>query len=142
MSATALIDRLERVKSTGPGRWLALCPAHQDKNPSLSIRETEDGTVLVKCFAGCGVADVVAAVGLELRDLFPSDNGTFRKALKPRERWIPRDVLHAVAAEALVVIMAAQQLKTGAPLQPEDLERLETAESRLRAAAGEVGCYG
>lgn len=143
MSATALIDRLDKVKKTGPDRWIARCPSHDDNGPSLAIRETEDGTVLVKCFAGCGAADVVAAVGLELKDLFPETNReTFRKSLQPRERWIPRDVLHTVASEALVVVIAVQNLKAGKCLHHEDVARLETAASRLRAAAAEVGCYG
>lgn len=71
MSVTQLLDRLEGVRATGGGRWLANCPAHADKRPSLNIRETDNGTVLVKCFADCGVEAVVQAVGLELRDLFP-----------------------------------------------------------------------
>jgi protein tyrosine phosphatase len=49
---------------------MACCPAHNDKNPSLSIKETKDGDVLLHCFAGCGVDDVVAALGLEMSDLF------------------------------------------------------------------------
>ncbi len=141
MSVDTLLDRLDKVKQSGPGRWMARCPAHDDNGPSLAIRETEDGTVLVKCFAGCGAADVVASVGLELKDLFPANN-TFRKSLKPRERWIPRDALKAVASEALIVVIAVQKLKAGECLHPDDVERLETAASRLRAAAGEVGCYG
>jgi len=71
MTAEVLLSRLEQVKQTGKDRWLARCPAHPDKHPSLNIRETPDGKVLIKCFTGCGAADVVAAVGLELSDLFP-----------------------------------------------------------------------
>ena len=71
MSADALISKLDKVKRTGNDRWQARCPAHDDKGPSLSIRETEDGRVLVHCFAGCSVPEIVQAVGLELSDLFP-----------------------------------------------------------------------
>jgi len=49
---------------------MACCPAHTDKNPSLSIKETQDGDVLLHCFSGCGVDDVLAALGLEMSDLF------------------------------------------------------------------------
>ena len=39
MSAAArLLDRLTGVKQTAPGRWIAKCPAHEDRSPSLSIR--------------------------------------------------------------------------------------------------------
>jgi len=65
-AASRLLNRLDRVHETGPGRWLACCPSHEDGTPSLSIRVLDDGTVLLHCFAGCSAADVVAAVGLEL----------------------------------------------------------------------------
>ena len=71
MSVASLLDRLQGVRNTGPNRWIARCPAHDDRSPSLSVKEAEEGTVLVKCWAGCGAADVVAAAGLQLRDLFP-----------------------------------------------------------------------
>lgn len=44
--------------------YLATCPAHNDKTPSLSIRES-DGTILLKCFAGCSYEDIKLAAGLE-----------------------------------------------------------------------------
>ena len=53
-----LLDRLDGARKTGSGRWLAKCPAHEDRSPSLSVRELEGGTLLVKCFGGCGAADV------------------------------------------------------------------------------------
>jgi putative DNA primase/helicase len=49
--------------------WMACCPAHHDKTPSLSIREGVDSTLLVHCFAGCGQALVIAA--LRDRGLWP-----------------------------------------------------------------------
>ncbi|MCI0654836.1 MAG: hypothetical protein L0Y39_10215 [Methylococcaceae bacterium] len=66
-----LLSRLESLLQTGPDRWIGRCPSHDDKRPSLAIREIEGGTLLLKCFAGCSAADIVQAVGLELRDLFP-----------------------------------------------------------------------
>ena len=48
---------------------MARCPAHSDEDPSLSIAE-RDGKILVRCFAGCSVESVVAALGLRMRDLF------------------------------------------------------------------------
>jgi len=61
-----ILERLDGVRDTGQGRWIAQCPSHADKSPSLSIRETDEGTVLVHCFAGCGAGDVMAAVGLHI----------------------------------------------------------------------------
>ncbi|GFP18678.1 putative DNA primase/helicase [Candidatus Hakubella thermalkaliphila] len=65
-----VLSKIQKVKKTG-GVYTARCPAHQDKNPSLSISASSNGTVLLKCFAGCRVEDIVAALGLEMRDLFP-----------------------------------------------------------------------
>ncbi|MFN8113159.1 MAG: DNA-primase RepB domain-containing protein [Solirubrobacterales bacterium] len=65
-----VMDHLEGVKPTATG-WTALCPAHDDHNPSLSVAEGEDGRCLIHCFAGCSADDVVAELGLRIEDLFP-----------------------------------------------------------------------
>ncbi len=137
-----LLARLDKVKANGPGRWLACCPAHDDRSPSLAIRETEDGTILVKCFTGCPTADVLGAVGMEMHELFPKrDSDAFRASKRPGERWVPRDVLAAIAREALVVLLAAEAVRGGQVLAPADLQRLAQAAGRLRGAAKEVGCH-
>ena len=136
MSAAALLDRLEGVRESGPGRWIAKCSAHDDRNPSLSIRETSDGTVLIKCWAGCGVADIVAAVGLELRDLFPPCTDHHQRPLRPRERWYPRDLLLILRREALVVLIAARDIAAGRPLSDEDSARLLDAVTRIEHVVG------
>ena len=57
-------------------------PAHDDRNASLSISEGTDGTVLLKCHAGCETDEVCRALGIKLRDLFfrqsPSRPGEHR----------------------------------------------------------------
>ncbi len=65
-----LLSRLDKVRRSG-GEWQALCPAHDDHSPSLGIKETNDGTVMIKCRAGCETRDVLAAVGLDFSDLYP-----------------------------------------------------------------------
>lgn len=69
MTAAAVAGLLH-ARRTGAGRWQAKCPAHQDRSPSLSIREGEDGKTLIRCWAGCSTEDVVKAVGLRMADLF------------------------------------------------------------------------
>lgn len=66
-----LLARLRDVKPSGGG-WLARCPAHDDRRPSLSVAEGEGGRGLVKCHAGCGVDAVCAAIGLRVADLMPA----------------------------------------------------------------------
>ncbi|HKW63598.1 MAG TPA: AAA family ATPase [Candidatus Acidoferrum sp.] len=72
MNAEAVLWRFQGLRRNGSG-WMARCPAHADKNPSLSINEGE-GKILLKCFAGCTTEAVCAAAGIELSELF-SDNG-------------------------------------------------------------------
>ena len=57
------------------GGWMARCPAHDDRTPSLSIRDADDGKVLVRCHAGCDQASVIAA--LRARGLW-AENGRAR----------------------------------------------------------------
>jgi len=67
--ATDLLSRLRKVRRAGPDSWQALCPAHDDHQPSLSIREA-DGKILLRCHAGCSTERIVAALGLSMADLF------------------------------------------------------------------------
>ena len=69
-----LLERLERVESRN-GSYIALCPAHDDTEPSLSVSEGEDGRALIKCFAGCTPERITAALGLRMGDLFEHRNG-------------------------------------------------------------------
>ncbi len=68
MAANLLLERLRRVHPAGPGRWVALCPAHPDRTPSLSIR-LEGDKILIHCFAGCPAEAVLTAVNLTWADL-------------------------------------------------------------------------
>ncbi|MFO8006213.1 MAG: DUF3987 domain-containing protein, partial [Candidatus Brocadiia bacterium] len=82
-----LISRLDGVKKAGPNQWTARCPAHEDHNPSLSVGRGRDGRALVKCHAGCAMADVLSAVGLSKSDLFTDS----------RSRWdSPPGTRHSV----------------------------------------------
>lgn len=79
-----VIDRL-RAADCGPKRtgadWTARCPAHDDRNPSLSVSEGTDGRVLLHCFAGCSTDAVCSALGMKTVDLFnpaTRQNGTGR----------------------------------------------------------------
>jgi putative DNA primase/helicase len=68
MTLRALLSKLRNVRRER-NEWTALCPAHADKNSSLSIRQG-DGKTLIHCHAGCSTETVLAALGIETRDLF------------------------------------------------------------------------
>jgi putative DNA primase/helicase len=72
MTTETLLSRLHKVRREG-AEWRALCPAHADKNPSLSIRQVE-GKILLHCHAGCSPEKVLAALGIESGDLFENSN--------------------------------------------------------------------
>jgi hypothetical protein len=69
MPSLALIDRLEDIQQTSPDSWRCRCPAHEGRSRSLAVKDT-GGTLLLKCFAGCTVLEIVESVGLTLSDLF------------------------------------------------------------------------
>lgn len=74
MRIEQVLSRLHCVRRSGRTGFIARCPAHDDRHPSLSLRATKDGTILVKCFAGCSTRSVVTAIGLTMNDLFAKVN--------------------------------------------------------------------
>jgi hypothetical protein len=73
-----VLEGLEGVRQSN-GSWKAMCPAHDDREPSLSISEGDDGRALVNCFAGCETDEILARLGLRMADLFVSSNGQRKK---------------------------------------------------------------
>lgn len=69
MTTREVLERLQGVKRSNGG-WVARCPAHDDKEPSLKISEGSDGRTLMHCHAGCALPSVVGAIGLSETDLF------------------------------------------------------------------------
>jgi len=72
MRLNEFLTRLKGVKSNGGGQYAALCPAHADKEQSLSISE-KDGKILLHCHAGCSTDSILGVLGLEMRDLFSEE---------------------------------------------------------------------
>ena len=132
-----LLARLDAVRETGQGQWTARCPAHDDETPSLSIRERGDGVVLIHDFAGCDAVDVLGAVGLELRDLFPGQHAEHgARPVPARDRWDWRGLLRLLRTESGVVLIAANDVAAGRVLRDEDRERLRKAIARISSVAG------
>lgn len=132
MNIDMLLDRLEGVRRTGDNRWIAKCPAHEDRSPSLSVRDA-DGTVLLHCFAGCAPSEVISAVGLEMSDLFSEEN-TFT-ASRPRIPRIPAgDILQCISGEFTVGYLAMTRMRNGEALSEEDWERFVASIGRIWAA--------
>lgn len=136
MHVEAFLSRLDGVKPRGEGQWYARCPSHDDNGPSLSIKEGDDGRILIHCFAGCGAADVVTAAGCELSDLFPDK-------LEPhgptRQRWPARDLLLIIRDEATLCGCFVGHILQGDELATEELERVQLAVTRIHRALEVAG---
>lgn len=133
MSIDTFLSRLSSIKRTGIGRYLACCPAHPDKHPPLNVRELDDGRILVKCFAGCSVEEVLDAVGLEFDALFPE------RAIGdhiPRERrpFNSSDVLAALTFEINVASIILDRMVNDKDITAGDWLRFKTAADRIRSA--------
>jgi hypothetical protein len=85
MNIEAILARLQCVERRSAG-WIARCPAHKDRNPSLSVRE-QDGKILLHCFTGCAPESVCDALEINMSQLFNNPRETDRK----REPQIVRD---------------------------------------------------
>lgn len=131
MSAENILQRLEKVKKTGRDKWQSRCPAHDDKGPSLSVREMDDGRVLIHCFAGCGAAEVLDALGLNFAELYPP-RMTGDNMPKIRKAWNASDVLTALALEVLIAYQFTKILANGEALTENDRARLLTCATRLQ----------
>lgn len=137
-----ILPMLAKVKQRQPGQWSACCPAHDDNGPSLSVRELPDGSVLVYCFAGCGAAAVVAALGLEMTDLFPPKEKTGREPTRYPRLLTASQALELLEREALLVTVAAANVRHGVALSQSDIDRLTQAAGRIAWLREESSALG
>jgi hypothetical protein len=93
-----LLSRLEGVHRSG-SKATALCPAHEDTASSFSASEGRDGRILLKCFAGCTVEQIVAALGLQMSDLMGANGRRRARATVPERVWTIRDAQGRAIAE-------------------------------------------
>ncbi len=123
-----LLERLDRVKATGHGKWRARCPGHDSKSQSLSIAERDD-RVLIRCFAGCEPEVVLHSIGLTLTDLYDKPIGM---SVDPvRRPWNGNDVLDLVTLEATVIALIGAELAERREIPEQDMQRLQRAIARL-----------
>jgi hypothetical protein len=136
MSIEALLSKLDKVKQNGQGKWLACCPAHNDRSPSLAIKQTDDGKLLLHCFSGCQVSEIVTAVGLELSDLMPVST-KYQKGTKP-PKFNKYELFDRLMHESIILSLAIRQLLNFQDLSSEDEARVLVAENVINNIALEV----
>lgn len=113
---------------------MACCPAHDDRTPSLSIKDVGDGKLLLNCLAGCATEDILGALGMEWADIMPQ-NQPKEHFVKPiKQRIYATDALRAIRVEAQIVCLAAYDVRNGIVPSEEDMQRLELAMVRINTA--------
>ena len=139
MTAPELLSRLAGVRSRSTGKHSARCPSHQDRSPSLSISEGERG-LLVKCWAGCTLDEITAALGIEIKDLFFDTTTTHGQRPTPQPVHVDRVALaFRFELAALDRRLRAEHVNQAAnaisinDLPDHDLDRLVDAVARAYA---------
>lgn len=101
---STVLDRLDRVRKSGSG-WYASCPTpfHErgDRSRGLSIAEGRDGRAILNCHAGCETTEVLAAIGLEWKQLFPPRVGMPPPRPKVRPYKLPKKIARALLTDPM-----------------------------------------
>lgn len=129
----SIIQRLRKVKGRGDS-FVACCPAHEDRSPSLTVRETQDGRILMHCFAGCSIGDITGALGVDMSDLFPPKADPIQPIKPERRRFFAADLLKVIEFEATIVALCAHDMSAGRTLADVDRDRLMLAKQRITSA--------
>ncbi len=133
-----LLPRLSGVKSTGHGKWLARCPSHKDKSPSLALKEIDGDRILINCFAGCPTESVLSAVGLTFSDLFPVRIPDPRAPKSKAPKLNTYELFPLLVQESTILALACFDLLQGKILKPHDLQRVMQAHSTVMELHCEV----
>lgn len=129
-----LTSRLKKCRPVGLGRWMACCPAHDDKTPSMTITES-GGKILFHCFAGCSPDEILDSLDLKWTDLYPDEwEAAEQRAYSQKLPLPPVDTLRV---EENVLLITKQMIEDGKKLTPEDEARALVALERIQEARSE-----
>jgi hypothetical protein len=136
MNIDYILNKLEKVKTLKDNKWVACCPAHNDKSPSLAIAY-KDGKILLHCFSGCSSSQIINALGIDFSDLFDekihTDNGNNARVQRG-SGFTAIEALVALSYEARIIGLAAGDMAIGIQPSQDDLERIKLASLRIDAA--------
>jgi putative DNA primase/helicase len=140
-----LLEKFDLAEETRDG-YIAICPAHNDTNPSLVISRKANGTILIRCRAGCDTEDVLRKVDLTFADLFEVKGKgptveNMDAPLSPGDR--ASLAIYLDRARNRVIDSAIQYAQRRFGISPEKFDELElgyddgnTQAGRLRLSAG------
>lgn len=136
MGDKRILQRLENVRKQGKG-YVACCPAHQDRSPSLSLYFHDDGRILMHCFAGCETSDVLAAIGLTMSELFPEPIAHYLPGGDKRARQ--NSAQKKTYKDRVLLELCESKRKRGEKLTPDELKQEREAYMRVRHQKEELG---
>lgn len=123
------LENLHKFKALGGGKYHACCPSHDDKGPSLAIREVDDGRILLHCFAGCSVEAILSAAGMTFAEIMPQEVGHI---IRPMKAGFPASQgIQSLWMEAMIVSDCARQLHAGKRLSKPDRDRLRQSIDKI-----------
>lgn len=127
------------LRPAGKGRWRMRGVCHGGRNASaVSIAEGDSGAVLLKCWAGCEVARITEALGLDLVDLFPPSAAAGQGRPPQRRPFTASELVRALGAELNVAWVILGDVAAGRELGPKDRARAGLARERCRALIDEL----
>ena len=134
-----ILPKLEKVKAgRGRGQWLACCPAHQDRDPSLALKELSDGMVMLHCWSGCDAREIVNAIGLDMRSLYPPEPEPIQgRNVKPAmPHWRRQQFVDFLNFERLIMAIVRADFKAGRFISKVNLTRYFESVYRIRKIEG------
>lgn len=139
MRTDEFVSLLSKVKACGQDKYMACCPAHDDKDPSLSIAAAPGGKILLHCWAGCSALEVVQSLGLQLADLFDKPLDYERPmAFAQRERAQVETTKSRLDHERMILALGYADRKAGKKVSRADMAREREAFMALREAGVEA----
>lgn len=118
------------------------CPAHGGKSRSAAARVMPDGSIRVKCFAGCETIEILQAVGLTWLDIIPDHLRHNRQHVEPgRPFFDAHAAINAVVIDTNAVRIVANRLIDGIASR-EDHDILRHAHNRISTTLAEVARHG
>jgi len=143
MNLEPILKRLEGVRRVGNG-WIASCPAHADRSPSLSLRQGREGRVLLYCHAGCTVEAVCAALSIRMSDCRrKAEEIRTRAAMEARPWVVDQMMTQANGYERVAFQWMLKSIMSGAFKQVQravkagPLNKWQVKLLRLSASAGD-----
>ena len=125
MDATQLLlSRLPSFRKVKDNKFVARCPAHEDRSPSLAISRGDKGALL-HCFAGCSVPDILEALGLEAGQLFDDfDKHGHARSAPVKAPFDARQALSSIADELTLSSLLLRKFLTEGTVTNGDLQTL------------------